>query len=181
MQTTIRFASSKTTYLYLILLMLVLGGLLAGLYYYYLSSPEYRVRPVFTALVWIGIITAVFGIVISIYRLFMSHNIYLEISSNGIRNKLIMRHTIDIPWTAIKGFELKSDRGIQKVITVYLHNEYLFLGEYRRISGKSIPMANMNRKSYSSPVIISTLMLEEKSLVLLEKLNEYLRMYGQRR
>lgn len=92
-----------------------------------------------------------------------------------------MRHTIDIPWAAIKGFELKSELGIKKIITVNLNNEYLFLNQYRQVSGKSIPMANMNRKNYSSPVIISTLMLEERPTILLDKLNEYLRLYGRRR
>ncbi len=180
MQNAIRFAAKTSKYWYIILFMLVLGGGLVWMNYYLLNLLGYEGKPVFTLLIWFGIGAAGLGILLSIFRMLTNHNVYLEISREGIKNKLQLNHTIDVPWSAISRFELKSDFGIQKVIIVHLHNQIAFLDHYKRTTGKSIPMSNVYRANYSSPVVISTLMLHEKPEVLLDKLNEYLHVYGRR-
>ncbi|MFN8713824.1 MAG: STM3941 family protein [Bacteroidota bacterium] len=180
MQNTIRYSTRTSKYLYIILFMLILGGSLAWINYYLLNSLGYDGQSVFTVLIWFGIGAAGLGVLLSIYRMFTSRNVYLEINQQGIKNKLQLNHTIDISWSAISKFELKSDLGIQKVIIVHLHNQIAFLDHYKRTTGKSIPMSNVYRANYSSPVVISTLMLHEKPTVLLDKLNEYLHLYSRR-
>jgi hypothetical protein len=180
MQNTIRYSTRTSKYLYIILFMLILGGSLIWINYYLLNSLGYEGKSLFTMLIWFGIGAAGLGVLLSIYRMLTSRNVYLEINQQGIKNKLQFNHTIDIPWSAISKFELKSDLGIQKVIIIHLHNQIAFLDHYKRTTGKSIPMSNVYRANYSSPVVISTLMLHEKPTVLLDKLNEYLHLYSRR-
>lgn len=177
MKDVYRFAPSNRRYLFIILLMVALGGLLAAMYYYLLGAMDYRPGVMLTALIWIGIGAAILGIVISLVRMLTGKGVYLELSNNGIKSTLLLTQTLEIPWQAIRGFELRNDV-IQKVIAVHLWNEMAFLDFRRQTTGKAWPMADSNRTMYGTAIILPTVMLGVKAAEVEIMLNEYLRKYS---
>lgn len=178
MKDVYRFTPSNRRYLFIILLMVALGGLLAVMYYYLLDTMEFRPGVMLTALIWIGIGAAVLGIVISLVRMLTGKGVYLELNTNGIKSTLLLTQTLEIPWQAIRGFELRNDV-IQKVIAVHLWNEAAFLEYRRQTTGKVWPMADTNRTMYGTAIILPTVLLGVKAVQVEAMLNEYLRKYGQ--
>lgn len=173
-----RFAPSNRRYLFIILFMAALGGILAVIYFYLLRAWGFRPTVLLSALLWFGMGAAVLGILLSIFRMLTGRKNYLELSTQGIKSTLLLAHTLEIPWQAIRGFELRNDV-IQKVIAVHLWNEAAFLEYRRQTTSKVWPMADTNRTMYGTAIILPTVLLGVKAVQVEAMLNEYLRKYGQ--
>ncbi|MCA6362028.1 MAG: hypothetical protein IM638_03260 [Bacteroidetes bacterium] len=178
MKDTFRFAPSNRRYLLVILFMAILGIMLAVGHFYLLPESGYRLGIILTALIWIGMGAAVLGIILSIFRMVTGKNVYLELNTQGIKSTLLLTQTLEIPWLAIRGFELRNDV-IQKVIAVHLWNEAAFLDYRRQTTGKAWPMADTNRTMFGTAIILPTVLLSVKAAEVEKMLNEYLSKYGQ--
>jgi hypothetical protein len=172
-----RFKSSFFKNIFALVLTILLGGLMFSLKYYLLPAMGFKFGYITTPIFWIGMGVAVLGVLVIIYRIIISRNIYLELNTSGIICKLYIKHTIEIPWREITGFEMKQDL-FQKLIIVRLRNGDEFVAAYKNKTGKNIPNADMNTVTYSSPMILPLLVLRKNSTFLLEELNNYLKRYG---
>ncbi|MCU0433486.1 MAG: hypothetical protein MUC87_08540 [Bacteroidia bacterium] len=178
MKDTYRFTTSSQRYIIILFVMAALGALLAFMYFYLLKAWGMRPGIIVTSLLWVGMGLAVLGIILSIYRMLTGKGVYVELTPAGIKSTLQLGHTLEIPWQAIRGFELRNDV-IQKVVAVHLWNEAAFLEHRKQTTGKNWPMADANRTMYGTAIILSTVLLGVKAAKMEAMLNEYLRKYGQ--